>query len=440
MGIKKVKQFVTTDVWRVRSSRLPRFKAFLLKHLRVVLLAMRGFTNDKCMLRASALTFLSLLSIVPVFAMAFGVAKGFGFEKRLEELLVDKLQGQEEVLGRIIDFSRTMLENTKGGIIAGIGVALLFWTVIKVLGNIENSFNDIWGVKVSRSMVRKFSDYIAIMLICPMLLILSSSLTVFISTQVTGIIAKISFLGPVSSLIYFLLNFLPYGVLWGLFSFIYIAMPNTKVNVSAGIFAGVAAGTIYQIIQWVYITFQIGASKYGAIYGSFAALPLFLVWLQVSWLIVLLGAEFSYSYQNVDMYEREPDCVNISYALRKLLLLRIVQVLVKRFADAQKPMTNGEVSAILEIPVRLTNELLFDLVNANIIIEVASAKEKVHAYQPAQDPANFSILYVIDALERSGSEMLEFHRNETFERLQSSMKNVHALFEKSPDNVLLKDI
>lgn len=228
--IAQIIQFVTTDIWRIRSRKLSKTRSFWLEQFRVILLAFRGFNEDQCQLRASALTFYSLLSIVPVVAMAFGIAKGFGLETLLEKQLYARLPGQEEIIGQIVAFAHSFLENTRGGVIAGIGIVVLFWTVIKVLGNIEKSFNGIWGIKKQRSISRKFSDYLSIMLICPVLLIVSSSATVLIASQVTLIMEKISLLGFLSPAIMFLLNFLPYLVLWALFTFIYIFMPNVKVK------------------------------------------------------------------------------------------------------------------------------------------------------------------------------------------------------------------
>ena len=158
--ISRIITFIKTDIWRIPLDDLSFLKSFLIKQLRIIMIAVRGFAEDKCQLRASALTFYSLLSIVPVLAMAFGIAKGFGMEKLLEEQLMGKMQGQEEVIMNVIVFARSMIESTKGGLIAGIGIVLIFWTVIKMLGNIEKSFNDIWGVKKERSICRKFSDYI----------------------------------------------------------------------------------------------------------------------------------------------------------------------------------------------------------------------------------------------------------------------------------------
>ena len=438
--VQKIKSFLTHDIWRIRLRDLPRSKSFLVNHLRVILVALRGFAEDKCQLRASALTFYSLLSIVPVVAMAFGIAKGFGFEKMLEEQLVEKFQGQEEIMARVVEFAQNFLENTKGGLIAGIGIGLLFWTVIKVLGNIELSFNAIWGVKTPRTLMRKFSDYLAIMLICPILLMVSSSLTVFITSQIQLITEKIALLGAFSPVIFFFVRLLPYCMLWLLFSVIYIVMPNTKVKFSSGIAAGVIGGTIYQIVQWIYISFQLGASKYGAIYGSFAALPLFLVWLQLSWLIVLFGAEISFAHQNVQTYELEPDCLNVSRNLKRLLSLRVVHLLVKIFSTGDIPLTADKISEQLEIPIRLLNEILFDLVNAGILVEVKTDDMRVSAYHPARDVNVLTVQYVIDALDNYGADSLPVQRSSELEQIEESLKAFRNTIEKSPANILLNNL
>lgn len=437
--ISRVIRFITVEIWRIQLKKLSRTRSFLIKQFRIILLVIRGFNEDKCQLRASALTFYSLLSIVPVAAMAFGIAKGFGFEKLLERQLIDKFPGQTEIIAQVITFSKSLLENTKGGMIAGIGVAILFWTVIKVLGNIEKSFNDIWGVKKARNFGRKFSDYLSIMLICPILFIMASSITVVIASHTELIVNKIDILGTVAPVIYLALKVMPYCVIWILFSFIYVFMPNTKVNVKSGIIAGVIAGTAYQLVQWAYITFQIGASKYNAIYGSFAALPLFLVWLQVSWLVVFFGAEISFAHQNVDTYEFEPDSMRVSQSLKKLLTLNLMHLLVKNFSRGERPRSAVEISTELEIPTRLVRDILFNLTEAGLVTEVKE-NGKTAAYQPGLDVNLLTVKYITDALERKGNDDIPVRKTASLDRIAKSIKALGELIEKSPENLLLKNI
>ena len=327
-------QFLKSDIWRLHAHKLDRRKLFYINPLRILLLAIRRFYDDKCDLRASALTFYTLLSIVPVVAMAFGVAKGFGLEKILEAQLLAKLEGQPEVADRLLGFARALLDNTKGGAIAGVGVAVLFWSVIKVLGNIESALNDIWGISKARAMGRKLADYLSVMMICPVLLIIASSVTLLVTTQITTMVEKLAFLGHAGGMIIFLLKLLPYTVIWFLFTFMYVFMPNTKVQLKSAICGGILAGTIYQLTQFAYIKFQVGVSGYGAIYGSFAALPLFLVWLQLSWLIVLFGAEVSFAHQNVAAYEFAADCASLSHRFKRTVALFITHHCVKAFVHA----------------------------------------------------------------------------------------------------------
>ena len=420
--LSKIINYVTTDIWRIRLKDHPRKRIFFIKHLRVVLLALRGFYEDKCSLRASALTFYSLLSIVPVVALIFGIAKGFGSDKSLEKQLLEKFPGQEEVLMQVMGFARSLLEQTKGGMVAGIGLAVLFWIVIKLLSNIEHSFNDIWGIKKPRSTVRKITDYISIMLICPVLIIV------------------FAFLGFFSPLIFFSFKLLPYCVICGAFTFIYIFMPNTKVKFWYGLIAGVIAGITYQAAQWGYINSQVGVAQYNAIYGSFAALPLFLIWLQISWLIVLFGAEISFALQNIDTYEFEPDCSRISRSYKRLLALQITHLITKNFSNEVKPLTATQISHALEIPIRLVHQILYELVECGIAAETKTEDDQEFAYQPACTINLLTIKHVIDALDKSGTDNIPVAQNRELIILSETLQTFNDTIEKSSANKLLKDI
>ncbi|MBW2337330.1 MAG: YihY/virulence factor BrkB family protein [Deltaproteobacteria bacterium] len=441
--ITRAINFVTVDIWRIRLEDLPFGKSFLIKQLRIFLLTVRGFDENKCFTRASSLTFYTLLSIVPVVAMLFGVAKGFGFEKLLEKELrelVVKLPGQEEVLTKVIEYAESLLESTKGGVIAGIGLVLLFWSVVKVLSHIEASLNDIWEIKESRTWGRKFSDYLAVMLISPMLILVSSSATVFVTAQITQLTQQIKLLGVLSPLIFLSFKLIPYVLIWILFTVIYVLMPNTKVNLKAGLVAGIIAGTIFQIVQWGYISFQVGTARYNAIYGSFAALPLFLMWVQISWWVVLFGAELSFANQNVGTYEYEPDSNKVSPAFKKVLTLQIAHLLIKNFASGQIPLTDTEISAQLRAPIRLVHNILFDLVESRLVSETTTRVDKKFGYQPARDINTLTITSVIDALEQNGTNSIPVVKNEEFEALSDAIQKFKDVMETSPANKLLKDI
>ncbi len=439
-NIDRTVAFLRADLWRVRRRDLSSHRFLLVRALRIISLVIQGFAKNRGMLRASALTFYTVLSIVPVLAMAFGVAKGFGFEKVLERQLYLNLPGQDEVLNRITEMARTLLEQTRGGAIAGIGMAILIWTAIKVLNHIENSMNEIWEVKEARPFQRKLSDYLAIMFISPVLVIVSSSLTVFISTQVTTITEEVALLGIISPLIYTLIKLLSYCLVWALFTLTYLILPNTRVSIFSALIGGIIGGSIYLLAQWIYITFQIGVASYNAIYGSFAALPLFLIWVQVSWLIMMLGAQISAAHQHVDTYGLAPSAPAISFSLKKLISLRIVHLLSHNFAEGHPPMTAEEIAHRLGLHLRIIQPFLDEFVQVNILSQTHTRRNIDPAYQPARDIRHFTIKYIIDTLEHHGTDTLPVGESEELNKLSAALERLEAAIADLPDNRRLVEI
>ena len=308
-------------------------------------------------------------------------------------------EGAYDVL-QIITFSHRVLEQAKGGLIAGVGIVLLFWTVISIMGKIEESLNEIWEVKRPRSLARKFSDYLAMMVLGPFLLIISSSATVLVASQVKVIVNKIAFLGVFGNVILLLLNLLPYVSIWTLLTMLYLIMPNTKIPLRSAIAGGIFAGTIAQIVQWIYIKFQIGVASYGAIYGSFAALPLFLGMLQMSWMIVLFGAEIAYASEHYETFGFHPDYYRISVSSKKLLMLRIFHLLTKKFSLGERPLTAVQIAHALEIPVRLVRQLLHELTNVGLVVETIIGIRSEIAFQPGRTIENITLKVALDEYEK----------------------------------------
>jgi len=438
--IKKIIEFLQKDIWRIPLREMPKFKILLIKILRVLLLAYRGYDEDKVSLRSSALTFYSMLSVVPVAAMAFGISKMLGIEKNLIEYLNSQFVGQQEVLDWIIKFANSFLEKTKGGLIAGVGAIVLIWAVMSVFSNIESSFNAIWQVRQGRNWFRKFSDYISMLIVAPILLVASSSATVFISTYLEQLANDVSIVGMISPVLFFFIKLIPYVLVWLLLTMIFMVMPNTKVYFKSAFIAGIISGTAFVFIQWVYIHFQIGVSKYNAIYGSFAALPLFLVWLQTSWLIVLFGAELSFAVQNVEKYEFEPDTQNLSPFSWRVLVLMVAHLLIKNFSKGEKAMTAENISKQLEIPIRLVREILYTLVDSNILSEVNTQFEKEKAYQPAMDSSLLTISYVLNAIDQRGNNKILAVASIEKNHIIKILNDFDLAIQNAKGTMLLKDI
>ncbi|HTL48820.1 MAG TPA: YhjD/YihY/BrkB family envelope integrity protein [Verrucomicrobiae bacterium] len=438
--IARLLNYLNHDLWRVRARTLPRRRSLVVRTLRILMLSFKEFNGDQCSLRASALTFYSFLSIVPLFAMAFGIAKGFGLEQVLQTRLLEEMKGQEEAMNRIIQFSQVMLQNTQGGVIAGIGVILLFWTVMKVLTNVEDAFNHIWRVQKGRSWGRKFSDYLSFMLIYPIFLILASSLTIYVVSQLSELTRELSFLGRIGPVVLGTLQFLPYLVHCGLLTYLYIFMPNTRIPFSSGLLGGMVGGITYQVVQKIYIYFQIEVAKLGAIYGSFAALPLFLLWLQMSWIIILFGAEISFSHQYEEAYEFSEDADRASPALRRLLSLWVTAYCVKGFQAGRGPVGFNELWEKLDIPVRLLRPLLSQLAGAGILVELADEHGTVNAYQPARDIGQMSVSSVLEALDNRGDYNFPMEKHGDLGQLKAILGSFSETIQKSPRNILLKDL
>lgn len=392
-------EFLATGLWQLNLEELPRWKSLLVRLSRAVMVAGAEFFKDQCMLRASALTFYTLLSIVPVFAVLFGIAKGFDLERLLEKELMQHLAGQEQAMERILAFSRRLLENTKGGVMAGVGVVMMFWSAIKVLSNIEAAFNAMWDIQKARSWWRKFSDYMALMVFSPILVILAGSATVFIRTQIDAFAARFAVADGLMPLVLAGFKLTPLILIWTLFTLLYLVMPNTRVSFRAAVAGGVVGGSIFQLAQWAYIAFQIGVANFNAVYGSFAALPLFFVWVQTSWILVLFGAELCFAFEHAGTYCRASGCPELTPGERKLLALRIAHRVIQNFAAGGEPLTIAQIAQGLKMPARMVQPVAAELTHSGVFTETRTRKKKQPAFQPGTDIHRLTLQKIIEAYE-----------------------------------------
>ena len=430
--------FIDTPLWRTRQeeSSIPWF---LVRLGRTIVTAALEFNRRHGSSHASALTFYTLLSIVPLAAMAFGVAKGFGFEQLLEKELLTQFAAQQEVVLQIIEFARNMLDNTKGGLIAGIGVAVLFWSVIKVLGKIEDNFNQIWSVP-SRSLVRKFTDYLSIMIIGPVLLIMSSSVTVFIASQVSAISSHVGLENVATPAISLGLSLAPYVLLWLLFTVVYMIMPNTRVHLGSAFLAAVLAGSAYQALQIGYVKFQIYVTSYNAIYGSFAALPLFLLWLQLSWTIVLFGAQIAHAFPQSNVAGSRDARHSRSAAQTRLLALGICHLAVRRFHRDEPPLTEAIIAHELDLTSGETREMVDMLIHAGLLYRVRLDNQDTELLQPTRDSSKITVRDVVTALDAidANPHFSELHPN--LARLSACLETTCVQPGPASGDHLLRDL
>ena len=430
--------FITYDIWRITENEVSGLKEIYINAIKTIILAIRGFQSENLQTRASALTYNTMLAIVPLLAVLLGIAKGFGFQNTVREELLDYFPGHQLELDKAFEFVDSYLAQAQGGVIIGIGLILLLYTVISLISSIEDTFNDIWQINKSRPWFRKISDYLALFVILPVLMTSSSGIAIFVSTLQNSFLQHYVFLTPIVELC---LHITPYVFTSLAFAGLYIALPNTKVKVVNGLIAGIIAGCAFQFFQLVYISGQIWVSKYNAIYGSFAALPLLLLWLQLSWLICLFGAELSYASQNVMKFRFGRDSKNISRRYKDFLTLLIASLIIKRFANGEKPYTADELSDSYRIPIRVTTQILYMLTELKIITEVVVGNDdRVIHYQPAMDINQISVSLLFEKIDRFGSENFKIDTKGVFNKEWEMLLKTREEMVRSNENILLKDL
>ena len=430
-------QFITVDIWRVTESEVTKRKFSLYNIIKTIYVTVQQFVNDRIAAKASALTYSTLLAIVPMLAILFAIARGFGFDNLMESQLFRGFGGKNETTETIIFFVDSYLEHAKGGIFIGIGLAMLLWTVLNLINNIEVTFNQIWQVKKSRQMYRKITDYFSMFLLLPILIVFSSGVTLFISTALSGM-DKYILLGSLSK---FLIRMIPFVITWLMFTGLYVFMPNTKVHFKYALPAGILAGTIYQFFQYFYISGQIWVSKYNAIYGSFAALPLFLLWLQTSWTICLFGVQMTYTSQNIRLFSFDKDTRNVSRRYRDFISLLIMSLICKRFEEQDRPYTADELSNKHKIPIRLVNRTLFDLLEIGFIHEVLSdQKSESISYQPSVDISQLTVSSLLEAIDKHGSEDFKVDNEEEFGSQWVTLLDARKKYLSDTSKILIKDL
>lgn len=431
--IKQSRHFITEQIWNIRLDKMSRRKALLVKQLRVFILAFKGFRDDRGLTSATALTFYTLFSIVPILALVFAIAKGIGVEKNLQAEILAGNPEYEQILSNSFVYANKLLATTKGGVIAGFGIVLLLWSVMNLLVNIENIFNHVWEVKRGRTWIRKVTDYLTIMLIGPVFLIISGGITVAIQAKI-GNVHLLGYFGVVA------IKLLAYTLVAFVFTFLYMVLPNTKVNFRAAFAAGVIAMVLFEILGWGYIKFQIGANRLNAIYGGFAALPLFLIWVQYCWYIVLFGAQLAYSYQNVDHYELEENIVNLSNRYRKVVALMVANLVAKRFYSGEKSLNVNEIATKLDLPVKLARKTVNEFVESGIFVEVRADGDKAILYQPGVTESKFSVKFLFDALDKRGVNYLPMEDTKELLVVNKLMQELDTSFDPQLSNILVKDI
>lgn len=423
--------YCTKEVWSD-----PRNTLFV-RGVKILNLSARSFMNSDLQMRACAMTYRLILALVPALALLFAIGRGFGFQNLLQSQLFSYFPAQRQSLEAAFGFVDSYLAQSSEGLFVGVGIGFLLYTLISLISDVENTFNAIWGVRSGRTIWRKITDYTAICLILPILMICSGGITVVVSTALHRIL-PFEFMTP---LITFMLDFASLVLVWLFFTGAYMLIPNTHVKFKNAFPAGILAGTAFMILQWLFVTGQMYVTRYNAIYGSFAFLPLLMIWLQLVWVITLSGAVICYSAQNFVLFSFGDEVASISIDYRRRILLAVCAVTVNRFDNKLKPLTADSISKLYNLPVTLVHESADTLVNAGVLMRVSlGGKEDVSGLAPAYSTDHMTVAAVINAVDHYGSDDFINTFKREFTSVNEMYDRMDAAFDKVGDDTLVRDL
>ncbi len=423
------------SVWQVDLRELPGWGRRIILFLRGSQLLISDLADGQQNLHAMGLVYRTLLSLVPLLAVSFSVLKGFGVHNQLEPLLLSMM---EPIGDKGVEITRNILQfvdNTNVGALGAVGLAILLYTVVTMIQQIEVAFNVIWRVHQSRSLIERFSHYISVLLVGPVLIFSAVGL----SKTVKGHPWFQQLLDTEAGA--FLYNslsvYLPFIMVMGAFTFFYIFMPNTRVKPVAALFGATVAALMFKGVSSVFTMFIVGSTEYTAIYATFATMIITILWVYVMWLIVLLGSSVAYYYQNAEKLQFLQRNTGLSQRNRDELAMQLMVLITRQYYAGEHPLSAIRLSEILEIPEDIVEELIRNLVKGGFLIATAGCED---AFVPGQPPEKSSVSSLLQYLRNSfdeGSREIRLHTDERIVAVLSSAES-HAM--KAIDDINLKQL
>ncbi len=439
--------YFAKDVWRPNLEELDPLRALYYKTARVLYLATKGFLEDSCLFRASALTYITVLSLVPLLAFAFSVVKGLGAYENLmanvrqwlDSWLATEAQRTGETgdtIRHTLDLVLDFVNKTDVTKLGAAGLAFLVFAVVQMLGTIERSFNDIWGVKRQRSLLRKVTDYLAMVILAPIFFVTAVSLTSLAETEsATNFMRESMHLGGVIDL---LAQFTSVFAIWIFFTFLFMTLPNAHTKFSSALLGGLVSGLLWHGAQILHMKFQSGMVRYNALYAGFAAIPIFLAWIQASWVTVLAGAELTFAHQSEPAYRKIARNWPTDHALQEVIALRAMVRITRAFQSGAPRPDAGQLAAALGVPPRPVEAALGVLAERGLV--AISEERDLPTFLPGRDPGEITIKNVIDALKGSSGALDAPMRAAADERLAGHIRQLDHEMTSSPSNLTLREL
>ena len=429
------REFVQYDLWRHPHVKTQDPKKRLwYRVLQTVILVARGFKNQALVVRANSLSFALLFAFIPMLAMIYAIARGFGFEEMVSQQLAGSFLAEANVAPVLLEWVERYLETARGGLFVGIGLVVLIWAVYAFFNMLENSFNSIWNVKKTRSFARRMTNYVMTLLLVPILVVVTSGISIFLNS--TEILASV--LSAIEPLRKFMLRFIPFVATSAVFTWIFMAIPSTQVKFSSAIIPGVLMGFLYQVVQALSMFLVVLFTRMSIVYGAFSAIPLVLIWLHITCWLLLIGAELAFAIQNNELFAYERDLETISRRYKDYVMLYLLSVIIRRFEQGEQPETAHEMATANQLPIRLVQQLLSRLEETNIVRRVLSEQEEDPAFVPAMDTHQITVEKVLGRVAAHGTEAFLQH---TPSEMQAFWQRYLQMCEaNTSDNIRVSDL
>ena len=409
-------------------------KRWLYRFLQTIILVARGFKDQVLVVRANSLSFSLLFAFIPMLALIYAIARGFGFEETVQNTISSSFLAEANVAPVLLEWIERYLETAREGLFLGIGLIVLIWAVYAFFNMLENSFNSIWNVKQSRSFARRMTNYVMTLLLVPVLVVVTSGISIFLNS--TEILAPV--LDGILPIRKFMLRFLPFVATAAVFTWIFIAIPNTKVKFSSAIIPGILMGLLYQLVQALSMFLVVLFTRMSIVYGAFSAIPLVLIWLNITCWLLLIGAELAFAIQNNDMFAYEKDIATMSRRYQDDVMLYLLSMIVKRFEQGELPLTAQEMAEENQLPIRLVQQVMTCLEDANIVRRVYVDQDESETFVPALDTRSITVEMVMGRISAQGTEDFLLH---TPQKMQAFWQHYLQMCEaNTSDNILVSEL
>jgi membrane protein len=433
--IQRIRKFIQYDLWRQPhvTTHDPK-KRLGYRVLQTIILVGRSFKDKALNVRANSLSFSLLFAFVPLVAGVFAIARGFGFEELIKERLSTSFLAEANIAPMIIEWVERYLETARDGLFLGIGLIVLIWAVYAFFNILERSFNTIWNVKQSRSFGRRLTNYMVVLLLVPIMIILTSGISIFLNST-AALSPVLQAIEPIRRL---LLRLVPFVVASAVFTWIFIAIPNTKVRFLSAVIPGVLMGVLFQVVQMFSVYLVVLFTRMSVVYGAFSAIPLTLIWLHIACWLLLVGAELAFAIQNNDMFAYEKDIATMSRRYQDYVMLYLLSMIVKRFEQGESPLTAQEMAEENQLPIRLVQQVLARLEDANIVHRLYVDQAESESFVPALDTRSITVEMVMGRISAQGTEDFLLH---TPQKMQAFWQHYLQMCEaNTSDNILVSEL